>query len=68
MDESLRDAALELVDERETALVAGDREAFLATVDPDAHDFARTQARWWDNLALLPVTDVVATSSATRAS
>ena len=57
MDESLRDAALELVDLREQALVDGDREAFLATIDPDATDFAETQARWWDNIARLPATD-----------
>ncbi len=57
MDESLRDAALALVDVREQALVDGDREAFLATIDPDAKDFARTQARWWDNVAQLPATD-----------
>jgi hypothetical protein len=57
MDESLRDAALALVEQREQALVDGDRTAFLATVDPEATDFARTQARWWDNVAQLPATD-----------
>jgi hypothetical protein len=57
-DESLRAAALELVDEREQALQSGDREAFLSTVDPDELGFSATQARWFDNLALLPVTDV----------
>lgn len=57
-DESLRDAALALVDEREQALRAGDRDAFLATVDPDELGFSATQARWFDNLALLPVADV----------
>ena len=35
-DETLRDAALELVAVRDEALVDGDRDAFLATVDPDA--------------------------------
>lgn len=58
MDESLRDAALEVVEARERALVDGDREAFLATVDPDELGFSATQARWFDNLAQLPVTDV----------
>lgn len=58
MDESLRDAALALVEEREDALVAGDREAFLATVDADELGFSATQARWFDNLAELPVGDV----------
>ncbi len=58
MDESLRDAALELVAAREQALEDGDREAFLATIDPAAEDFARSQARWWDNLARLPATDL----------
>jgi hypothetical protein len=57
MDESLRDAALELVDVREQALVDGDKEAFLATIDPDATDFVETQARWWDNVAQLPAAD-----------
>ena len=58
MDESLRDAALELVETREQALVDGDREAFLATIDPSAEEFARTQARWWDNIARLPATEM----------
>jgi hypothetical protein len=58
MDESLRDAALALVEDRERALRDGDREAFLATVDPDELGFSATQARWFDNLALLPVGDV----------
>jgi hypothetical protein len=58
MDDSLRPAALALVEDRERALVAGDRESFLATVDPDELGFSATQARWFDNLALLPVTDV----------
>lgn len=57
MDESLRDAALALVDAREEALVEGDKEAFLATVAPTSEDFAETQERWWDNLAQLPATD-----------
>ena len=58
MDQSLRDAALDVVEARERALVDGDREAFLATVDPDELGFSATQARWFDNLAQLPVTDV----------
>lgn len=58
MDESLRDAALAVVEERERALRAGDRAAFLATVDPDELGFSATQARWFDNLAQLPVDDV----------
>ena len=58
MDESLRDAALELVEEREDALVARDRDAFLETVDPDELGFSATQARWFDNMAKLPMTDV----------
>jgi len=58
MDDSLRDAALALVETREKALRDGDRKAFLATVDPDAEDFIATQARWFDNLTELPVTDL----------
>ena len=57
-DESLREEALALLDERERALTDGDREAFLATVDPDELGFSATQARWFDNLARLPVGDV----------
>lgn len=57
-DESLREQALALIDERERALVAGDREAFLASVDPDELGFFATQSRWFDNLARLPVGDV----------
>jgi hypothetical protein len=57
-DESLRDAALALVEDREQALRSGDREAFLATVDPDELGFSATQARWFDNMAMLPVGDV----------
>lgn len=57
-DESLRDEALALVEAREQALQRGDRRAFLATVDPDALTFTATQARWFDNLAQLPLTDV----------
>ncbi len=58
MDESLRDDALDLVEQRERALREGDRAAFLATVDPDELGFSATQARWFDNLAQLPVGDV----------
>lgn len=57
-DETLRAEALALMDERERALADGDREAFLATVDPDELTFSATQARWFDNLARLPVGDV----------
>jgi hypothetical protein len=58
MDQGLRDAALDLLEQREKALVSGDRDAFLATVDEDELTFAATQARWFDNLARLPVTDL----------
>ena len=57
-EESLRAEAVALVVERERALTEGDREAFLATVDPDELGFSATQARWFDNLARLPVGDV----------
>lgn len=58
MEESLREEALDLVERRERALREGDRDAFLATVDPDELGFSATQARWFDNLTLLPVGDV----------
>lgn len=57
-DDSLREEALALVEQRERALVDGDREAFLATVDPEALAFVATQERWWDNMEQLPLTDV----------
>ncbi len=50
-----RDAAIELVEQREAALRAGDRDAFLATVDDDELQFVATQARWFDNLSAMPV-------------
>lgn len=58
MDESLRDSALAVVKKRESALRRGDREAFLATVDPSSKEFLAAQAQWFDNLAQLPVTEV----------
>jgi hypothetical protein len=57
-DQSLRGQALDLVEARERALRSEDRGAFLDTVDPDELGFSATQARWFDNLALLPVADV----------
>jgi hypothetical protein len=54
-EEQLRDAAVELVEQREAALRGGDRNAFLATVDDDQLQFVATQARWFDNLSAMPV-------------
>lgn len=54
----LRAAALRLVEARDEALRTGDRDAFLATVDPAAEDFLATQERWFDNLARLPLAEV----------
>jgi hypothetical protein len=53
-----RDAAVELVEQREAALLGGDRDAFLATVDDDELQFVATQARWFDNLSAMPVGDL----------
>ncbi|QIK77071.1 hypothetical protein [Nocardioides piscis] len=53
-----RDAALDIVERRDAALRGGDRDDFLSTVDDDALQFVATQARWFDNLAAMPVTDV----------
>ncbi len=53
-----RVAAGALVERRETALHDGDRAAFLSTVDDDALQFVATQARWFDNLAAMPVGDL----------
>jgi hypothetical protein len=57
-DVALREAALAVVEQRDIALRTGDREAFLATVDPAATDFLRAQERWFDNLSRLPLADV----------
>ncbi|KRF36519.1 hypothetical protein [Nocardioides sp. Soil805] len=56
--DEVRSEAVRLVAEREAALVAGDRDTFLATVDDDALQFVATQARWFDNLAAMPVGDL----------
>jgi hypothetical protein len=53
-----RGAAVELIEQREAALVGGDRDAFLATVDDDELQFVATQARWFDNLSAMPVADL----------
>jgi len=53
-----RDAAVELIEQRETALQGDDRDAFLATVDDDQLQFVATQARWFDNLSAMPVGDL----------
>lgn len=54
-DPELRDEALDLLADRARALRAGDRDAFLATVDQDDATFAAAQERWFDNLAQLPL-------------
>lgn len=54
----VRELALDLVEAREEALVAGDKDAFMASVDEDALQFVATQERWWDNLAQLPLADL----------
>jgi hypothetical protein len=50
-----RRALDELFERRSRAVVAGDREDFLHTVDPAATDFAARQRRLFDNLAKLPL-------------
>ena len=53
-----RDAAVDLVEQREAALQQGDRDSFLTTVDDDELQFVATQARWFDNLSAMPVGDL----------
>lgn len=53
-----REAAVEIVEQRESALKDRDRDAFLATVDDDELQFVATQSRWFDNLALMPLADL----------
>jgi hypothetical protein len=52
------DAMDELLLARSAALLARDRDAWLATVDPASTDFATRQAAFFDNLAEVPLTDV----------
>lgn len=56
--DDFRVAAGAVVAQREDALHDGDRAAFLSTVDDDALQFVATQARWFDNLAAMPVGDL----------
>jgi hypothetical protein len=54
--EALRTAAVrDLLRDRSAALLARDREAFLATVDPTAEAFAARQAALFDALAEVPL-------------
>lgn len=53
-----REAAVGIVEQRESALKDGDRDAFLGTVDDDELQFVATQSRWFDNLALMPLADL----------
>ena len=50
--------AVRVMKAREKALRSGNREAWLATVSPSATTFRTTQARYFDNLAKLPVTHI----------
>lgn len=50
------DAIQALLDARAAAVMAGDRAAFLATVDPRRERFRRDQSRMLDNLAEVPLT------------
>lgn len=53
-----RDAAVDLIEQREAALREDDRDAFLATIDDDELQFVATQSRWFDNLSAMPVSDL----------
>ena len=57
-ESQFRAAAESVVAEREAALLAGDRDGFLATIDDDELQFAATQQRWFNNLAQMPLTDL----------
>lgn len=46
-----------LLDRRANAIRAGDRAAFLTTVDPTAGDFLRAQTQLFDNLAGVPLSE-----------
>lgn len=48
------DSVPALLDRRAQALRAGDRAAFLATVDEKVVEFRAAQARWFDNLRAVP--------------
>jgi hypothetical protein len=53
-----RDAEIRsLLERRAAAVNARDREAFLATIDQGAVEFAEAQAAWFDRLGTLPILD-----------
>ncbi|MFC5010288.1 hypothetical protein [Nocardioides plantarum] len=51
-------AVQRVLDERARALLGGDRKRFLATVDRDNSKLRRRQAAMFDNLQVLPLTNV----------
>lgn len=51
-------AVQELMNERARALVAGDRDAFLASVDPGNEDLRQQQRTLYDNIQALPVAGI----------
>ncbi|MBA2699306.1 MAG: hypothetical protein H0U61_11140, partial [Nocardioidaceae bacterium] len=54
-ESQLREATESVVAEREAALLSGDRDAFLSTIDEDALQFVATQERWFDNISSMPI-------------
>ena len=53
-DDGRRDTVGTMLTRRAKALLAGNRAAFLATVDPRDAAFRAAQGRWFDNLAAVP--------------
>ncbi len=53
-DQDRQDTVGTMLARRAAALAAGDKAAFLATVDPQAEAFRAVQAEWFDNLSDVP--------------
>lgn len=54
-ERQLREATESVVAERQAALLSGDRDAFMSTIDDDALQFVATQERWFDNISSMPI-------------
>jgi len=54
---SERDRLQELLNDRAQAIQAGDKAAFLASVDPTAGDFVESQSAWFDRFRTIHVVD-----------
>lgn len=56
-DQDRQDTVGTMLTRRAKALQAGDKAAFMATVDPQATAFRAAQSRWFDNLSAVPFSE-----------